>query len=134
MARSSATTPAPATKPIFSNSYTWVHDWYSPEDSELVKLIKLNNKVKGWHRKLTESPDIELANSKCVLNLQNMKYYEEVPIVDHSKEKQIENEAKANENDNEINSLAQTESNDDLSKALSLGGGDEIDNAQTGIV
>lgn len=79
------------------DEYVWVHDWYEPEDHELTSLIKSNKKLKGWHKiPGTKNHSTSFGiDTKCVLDLNSMKYYEHVPIVDHSKEKQIENEAKA---------------------------------------
>lgn len=96
MARNFSETPR-SQSVNYGNEYSWVHEWYEPEDQEVCSLIKSNKKLKGWHKVAgTKDHDsLKGIDSKCVLNLQNMKYYEHVPIVDHSKEKQIENEAKA---------------------------------------
>lgn len=86
MPRSSTATPGPGLGPTsksqISGGHVWVNDWYVPESFENVNDIKL----KGWHKVTVTNenhPQVSLSG-KDVVDLNNMKYYEEVPILSHS--------------------------------------------------
>lgn len=77
-------TPAP--EPF--SKYTWVNEWYDPEDRVISKLVG-NKQVKGWHKVAAIGKE-PISNTNCVLDLNRMKFYEEVPIVDHSVKQESE--------------------------------------------
>ncbi|CAH6720672.1 hypothetical protein CLIB1444_04S05336 [[Candida] jaroonii] len=102
MGRTPSATPAPRDKS------TWINDYFKPglDDSPIPDTIKL----KGWFKSDLGNKKQFVINDKDVLDLSKMKYYEEVPIVNHSEDK---------EEKEELNKGLTTKSEDDQISSLS---------------
>ena len=119
MARSSANTPAPARKSNPSGAFVWVNDWYIPDSFENIS----DTKLKGWHKvaiNKDNNPEITMG-AKDIVDLNNMKYYEEVPILSHNEVVQLE-EVKTEEikTEEKLEKDANTETKAQLGTALNM--------------
>ncbi|KAK6460655.1 hypothetical protein DFJ63DRAFT_320802 [Scheffersomyces coipomensis] len=118
----------PRHEPV-DDTVTWVKDWYSPtlvssqskDDDSTASLVD-SIKLKGWvktnlnHKLLNQSSsssNSNVYNPNDILDLNQWKYYNGVPITDHSRKSSIVDRVLDNDDDEEDDEGSNANNNDE---------------------